>query len=234
MMATAQRWVAAKFLGEVAPNPAESYLLVYSRYGPVTKNGVQGHPFRILDQDYSRGLHFSSDGTVRVVLAGPAKSFEAMVGVDSNDIGYYSNVGRGAVVASVDVAGKTAFRSEVLHEGMRGVPVKVDLGDATEFDLKIEDGGGGVVFGNHFDQADWADARVTLADGKSVWLGDLPTGPLRTPFAAEVPFSFRYCDRPTLLLLSLWCKADDYRVRMTKCRQYQIRMLPAHARKFRS
>ena len=178
-MATAHRWVSAKFLGEATPSPAESYLLVYSQSGPVTKNGVEGHHFRIVDQDYSRGLHFSSDGRVRVMLAGPAKSFEAVVGVDSNDIGYYSNVGRGAVVASVDVAGKTPFRSQVLHEGMTGVPVKVDLGNATEFDLKVEDGGGGVVFGNHFDQADWADARVTLADGKTVWLGDLPTGPLR-------------------------------------------------------
>ena len=203
-MATAHRWIGAKFLGEATPNPAESYLLVYTQSGPVTKNDVQGHPFRIVNQEYSRGLHFSSDGKVRVVLAGPAKSFEAVVGVDSNDIGYYSNVGRGAVVASVDVAGKTPFRSEVLHEGMAGVPVKVDLGNATEFDLKVEDGGGGVVFGNHFDQADWADARVTLADGKTVWLGDLPTGPLRPPFTAEVPFSFRYGDQPSSYLLKMW------------------------------
>jgi hypothetical protein len=193
-MATAHRWMATKLLGEVAPRPAENYLLVYTS-GPVTKNEVEGHHFRILNQDYSRGLHFSSDGKVRVVLAAPARSFEAVVGVDSNDIGYYSNVGRGAAVASVDVAGKTPFRSEVLHEGMAGVPVKVGLGNATVFDLKIEDGGGGVVFGNHFDQADWADARVTLADGKAIWLADLPTGPLRVPFAVGVPFSFRFSGR---------------------------------------
>ena len=203
-MATAQRWVGARFLGEIAPNPPESHLLVYTHSGPVTKNAVEGHHFRIVNQEYSRGLHFSSDGKVRVVLAGPARSFEAIVGVDSNDIGYYSNVGRGAVVASVDVAGKTPFRSEVLHEGMTGVPVKVDLGNATEFDLKVEDGGGGIAFGNHFDQADWADARVTLADGKTVWLGDLPTGPLRAPLTPEVPFSFRYGDRPSSYLLKMW------------------------------
>ena len=202
-MATAHRWVNAKFLGEVPPNPAQSYLLVYTS-GPMTKNDVEGHRFRIVDQEYSRGLHFSSDGKVRVELAEPARSFEAVVGVDSNDIGYYSNVGRGAVVASVDVAGKTPFRSPVLHEGMAGVPVKVDLANAKEFDLKVEDGGGGVVFGNHFDQADWADARVTLADGKVVWLGDLPTGPLRAPFTSEVPFSFRYGDQPSSYLLKMW------------------------------
>ena len=106
-MAAARRWVNAKFRGEVASAPAESYLLVYAS-GPVTKNEVEGHRFRILDREYSRGLHFSSDGKVRIELAAPAKSFEAVVGVDSNDIGYYSNVGRGAVVASVDATGKTA------------------------------------------------------------------------------------------------------------------------------
>jgi alpha-galactosidase len=203
-MATAHRWVAAKFLGETLPSPAESYLLVYTHSGQVTKNQVQGRHFRIAGKDYARGLHFSSDGKVRVVLSGPAKSFEAVVGVDSNDIGYYSNVGRGAVVASLNVGGKQAFRSEVLHEGLPGVPVKVDLGNAPEFELSVEDGGGGVVFGNHFDQADWADARVTLADGETVWLGDLPTGPLRAPFSDEVPFSFRYGDRPSGYLLKMW------------------------------
>src|SRR5208283_786585 len=104
----------------------------------------------------------------------------------------------------VDVAGNTPFRSQVLHEGMAGVPVKVDLDNATEFDLKVEDGGGGVVFGNSFDQADWAEARVTLADGRAVWLGDLPTGPLRAPLTAEAPFSFRYDDRPSSSLLRMW------------------------------
>jgi len=39
----------------------------------------------------------------------------------------------------------------------------------------VEDGAEGLVFGNSFDQADWAEARVTLADGRTIWLGDLPT-----------------------------------------------------------
>jgi alpha-galactosidase len=210
-MATAHRWVSAKFLGEVAPTPTQNYLLVYSPSGQVDKNGILGHHFRIAEQNFARGLHFPSDGKVRVVLSAPAKSFTAIVGVDSNDLRYYSNVGRGAVVASVDVAGKTAFRSQVLHEGMTGVPVKVDLNNATEFDLKIEDGGGGVVFGNRFDQADWADARVTLADGSTAWLGDMPDGPLRAPFTADVPFSFRYHDRPSSYLLKTWESARSSR-----------------------
>ena len=116
-MATAHRWVAAKFLGQVTPNSAENYLLVFTQSGEVGKNQVQGHHFRIANQEYSRGLHFSSDGKVRVVLSGPARSFEAVVGADSNDIGYYSNVGRGAAVASVETTGKTAIPQPGLARG---------------------------------------------------------------------------------------------------------------------
>src|ERR1019366_9406367 len=105
------------------------------------RNDIEGRRFRIVNQEYSRGLHFPSDGKVRVMLSGPARSFDAVVGVDSNDTDYYSRVGRGAVVASVDAAGKTLFRTQVLREGMTAVPVKVDLNNATEFDLKVEDGG---------------------------------------------------------------------------------------------
>ena len=221
VMDTARRWTAAKFLGEVAPNRSESYLLTYLQSGKLDKNEIQGRRFRIVNQEYSRGLHFPSDGKVRVMLASPAKSFEAIVGVDSNDLDYYSNVGRGAVVASVDVAGKTSTRTQVLHEGMGGVPLKVDLSNATEFDLKVEDGGGGVVFRHSFDQADWADARVTMADGKTIWLGDLPTGPLPAPFTPEVPFSFRYGDQPSSYLLKIWDvnrsshRLDDNRTELT-------------------
>jgi alpha-galactosidase len=104
---------------------------------------------------------------------------------------------------------------------LAGVPVKVDLGNATEFDLKVEDGGGGVIFRNTFDQADWADARVTLADGKTVWLGDLPTGPLRDPITTEAPFSFRYGGQPSPYLLKTWelargsTRLDDNRTEHT-------------------
>ena len=40
-LATAHRWTAAKFLGEVTPDPAQSYLLTYTQSGQVTKNAVR-------------------------------------------------------------------------------------------------------------------------------------------------------------------------------------------------
>jgi hypothetical protein len=126
------------------------------------------------------------------------------VGIDSNDLGYYSNVGRGAAVASVEVAGKTLFKTQPLHEGMAGVPIHVDLNGASGFDLKVEDGGGGVVLRTNFDSTDWADARVTMADGTVVGLGDLPLGPLPGAISIEAPFSFRYADWPSSYLLKTW------------------------------
>ena len=100
-LAAARRWTAAKFAAEVTPSAPESSLLVYTQSGPITKNEVQGHHLLIADKEYTRGLHFSSDGKVRVMLSAPARWFEAIVGVDSNDLGYYSNAGRGSVVVVV-------------------------------------------------------------------------------------------------------------------------------------
>jgi alpha-galactosidase len=45
---------------------------------------------------------------------------------------------------------------------------------------------------------------VTLADGRTVWLADLPVGPLRAAYTTEPPFSFRYGDRPSSELLKTW------------------------------
>jgi len=45
-----------------------------------------------------------------------------VAGVDGNDLGYYSNGGRGSVVAMVEANGQELFHSPVLHEGLAGVP----------------------------------------------------------------------------------------------------------------
>ncbi len=220
-MATAHRWTSAKFLGEVTPNPPASYLQVYMQSGDLGRNKVAGSPLRIVDQEFSRGLHFPSDGKVRVVLSAPARSFDAVVGVDSNERDDSFGVGRGAVLASVEVAGKTPFRSEILHEGMAGVPVKVDLAGATTFDLDVQDGGGGRSYHQYLDQADWADARITMADGKTVWLENLPVGPPPAPLDPEPPFSFRYAGESSSYLLKMWepnrrsRRIDDHRTEHT-------------------
>ena len=51
----------------------------------------------------------------------------------------------------------------------------VDLGGASEFVLEAGDAGDAITL----NWADWADAKVTLADGKEIWLGDLPLNQAR-------------------------------------------------------
>ena len=125
---------------------------------------------------------------VIVRLPGPAKTFTAVVGIDSNDQTYG---GRGSVVFSVSVRRKKVFHSDVLHEGMAAVPVAVDLGGASDLLLEVGDGGDGI----SCDQSDWADAKAVLNHGTTVWLGDLPFVE-ETVCSTEPPFSFVYGGAP--------------------------------------
>lgn len=58
------------------------------------------------------------------------------------------------------------FSLVVLREGMAGVPVRVELGGATEFALEVSDAGDGI----SCDQADWAEAQAVLNDGTVIRL----------------------------------------------------------------
>ncbi|HWI59831.1 MAG TPA: alpha-galactosidase, partial [Bacillota bacterium] len=94
------------------------------------------------------------------------------------------------------------FQSQLLREGMTGVPVKVDLNGATSFLLEIGDGGDGIAC----DQSDWANARVTLTDGKELWLADLP---FVESTIHGLPFSFVYDGRASSELLSKWQRTQQ-------------------------
>jgi alpha-galactosidase len=200
-----QQWVSAKFLGQPKPKPASSYLLVHTKSGRVDRNRRQDRMFRIAGVPYEHGLAMPQPGEILVHLPTPAARFEAIVGMDSNDLGYYSNAGRGSVVASIESGGSVRFRSGVLHEGLAGIPVKADLGGATEFSLKLAAiGDRPRTYQAEWDQADWAEARVTLSDGRSLWLADLPVGPPPGPDSTDPPFSFRYGARPFSQILKTW------------------------------
>ena len=197
------RWVSAKFLGKSQSVPEDACLLVYTRNGLIEKNTIAGQPLRIAAEQYQRGLHFGA-GKIEVRLPQPAKSLYAVLGPDSNndDLGYG---GRGSFVLSVEARGAELFRSSVMREGMAGVPINVNLAGAREFTLELKPVGERKPWDDAaWDQADWADARVMLADGSTVWLADLPVGPPREPYTVGVPFSFRYGDRPSSELLKTW------------------------------
>ena len=194
--ATCRRWAAAKLEGvEIgAPDPG---LEVAENYDAVQKNARFGKPLRIAGTQYTRGLFCHANSRIIVRLPGPGRAFSAVVGLDSNE---QTVPGKGTVIFGVGVGADEAFRSPVMREGVAGVPVEVRLDGAREFVLTVSDAGDGI----SCDQADWADARIALADGSVVWLADLPLAAGPALLDVEPPFSFTYGGRPSAELLPAW------------------------------
>ena len=197
-MIQAQRWVRAKFAGIQESPPLQTGLIVLANNDPVQRNSRAGRPMKIADTPYTRGLYCHATSKVVVRLPRPGKMFKAVIGVDTNE---QTRDGRGSIVFAVEVAGGHAFQSEVMREGMTGLPIQVDLAGAREFVLHVGDGGDGI----SCDQADWAEAQVVLANGETLWLGDLPLIDTSVPpYSLDPPFSFVYDGTPSSELLEVW------------------------------
>ncbi len=203
-MALRDRWVAEHFPPQppgppaaAAAKPAEAGLMAWAGYGPVFCNAIEGRPLQIADQKFAHGLYCHAPARVQVFLPGPGKSLSTVVGILTNP-----NSQGGSVVCSVRVGEKEVYASPVLHRGEPGVPVNVDLAGARDFFLCTGCAGDNI----SSDQTVWGEAAVTLADGRSLRLGDLP---LRDPLTwdrppAPAPFSFFYGDRHSDELLAAW------------------------------
>ena len=196
-MSEARRFVAAKFEGVRDSQEPAAGLYVLANHDPVQLNSRGHRPLQIGEKQYGRGLYCHATSKVLVRLPAGGKTFTATAGVDSNE---NTRPGHGSVVFSVTVGGKSLFHSDVQREGMPAVPVRVDLAGATEFALEVGDGGDGI----SCDQADWADARVTLADGQTVWLGEMPIVTAPSTYTTEPFFSFTYGGKPSAELLKAW------------------------------
>ncbi len=193
------RWMAAKFDNGRQAAPPQWGLAVLTNLDELCLNARMGRPLAIGKTKYLRGVFCHATSKVAVRLPAPGKSFAAFVGVDSNS---QTHGGRGSIVFSVTIAGKEAFRSKVMREGTPAERVSLDLGGATEFLLEVGDAGDGITC----DQADWADAKIALADGRTLWLGDLPIieGPVPPVLSADLPFSFSYGGQSSATLLQEW------------------------------
>ena len=192
------RWAAVKFDGVKQAPAVEARLEVLANHGLVQPNARGGKPMHIGVAEFVRGLYCHASSKLVVHLPKPGKTFAAVAGVDTNDD---TSGGRGSVVFSVGVGGAEKWNSGVRREGMPAMPMSVDLDGAMEFVLEVGDGGDGF----SCDQADWADAKVTLADGSVVWLGDLPlSGMQPSGYTPDPFFSFIYGGRPSGELLPNW------------------------------
>lgn len=204
-MAAAQRWVAAKL--QQTPQTQESLpgLHVLATYGPVTRNAHAELPLKLGGKIYARGFYCHANSKIRVRLPGEGKTFSASVGVNSNPM---TIPGRGSIVCSVHAKGKEVFRSPVLREGMPPAPVRVDLSGAAEFVVEVSDAGDGI----SCDQSAWVDGQATLADGRSVWLGDLPVIDLKPGVYTKEPFfSFVCGGKPSSEVLKKWDRKQSSR-----------------------
>lgn len=187
-----------KFEGIQNAKAPDVGLFVVANYESVQLNSRFEKPLRIGDKPYTRGLFCHAVSKVIVRLPGAGKTFTATAGIDSNE---QTTSGQGSVVFSVSVGEQSAFKSALMREGTPGTPVQVDLQGAREFVLEASEGGDGIAC----DQADWADAKVVLTDGQTVWLGDLPIyGANYRPYSVEPFFSFTYDSKLSAELLKAW------------------------------
>jgi len=147
-------------------------------YPPLRMNrSSSGGPLGIGSKRYDRGLGTHSVSVLRFKLPVVATKFEAEIGVNIN-------AGKnGSVTFAVEVGGNELYRSGICRGGEEPVVVSVDLPAGTrELVLKVDDGGDGPPY----DQADWAEARITTETGKVLYLDEAVT---------ELPFSFQYDGR---------------------------------------
>jgi alpha-galactosidase len=202
----AHRWVSAKFLGidEPAP-PMKPFVEVHLKPNSLARDRIEGHPLLIAEDRFDNGLAMRSPGEITVHLPAGGHIFQASLGVDSNDVLYDSNVGRGSVVASIEAGGRLLYQSPVLHEGMKSIPIHVDLGSERVFVLRLKAvGDRPPQYQAAWDQADWANAGVILDDHSKLFLSSLPVGPPVQNYSNAPPFSFRYGEQLSSDLLRSW------------------------------
>ncbi len=131
----------------------------------------RGTPFQLGDKSYTHGLAFNSTTEMLVHLGRPARRFTAEIGLENNDDTRRGElIGQGSVTFHVSVGGKEVFASNVRRRRDGPLPLEVPLNGATEFVIRVNDGGDG----RGWDQALWAEATVAMADGANVRLQDIP------------------------------------------------------------
>ena len=119
-----------------------------------------GRPLRIFNTQYARGLYLDGAKGAVVHLTSPAKTFEALAGLDGSYTGCgYTNANQEFSVAT---EGKTIFQPAVVKVATAPVEIKVPLNGATEFSLL----NGQDAEKDWCGDAVWANARVTLENGE--------------------------------------------------------------------
>lgn len=198
-----RQWAESAFVGKPTTSaPAPAGVEVRRQDHAVPQYGVSAvkTPLRIGDRTYRNGLGTHAFSQIVIRLPEPGQTFTARVGVDNNR----ETAGKhGSVEFIVDVAGKEAYRSGVCRGGEAARAVKVELNGARELTLRVTDGADGTPY----DQADWAEAGVTLSSGKQMLLDDMPLHLAPVRFASDIPVSFTYDGKASPTFLPGWTRS---------------------------
>lgn len=156
-------------------------------------------PIRIGQQEFAHGLGTHANSEIVLHVPDGARAFEAFAGIDNN---FDTGGARGTAQFSVEIAGRSVFQTPVLKGGQAPVVVRVDLPAGTrEITLKVDT----TPDGPSCDQADWADARIVMADGSRIWADEDRQSFLTT----ATPFSFVYDGVPSVELLKSWTRTVE-------------------------
>ncbi len=156
-------------------------------------------PIQIGQRRFARGLGTHANSEIILHLPVGAKAFEAFVGIDNN-----SDTGgtRGTAQFGVEIAGRSVFQTPTLKGGDAPLAVRVDLPlDTRQITLKVDttpDGPG-------CDQADWADAKIIMADGSRIWADE----DRQSFVTAATPFSFICGGVPSAEFLKSWPRSVE-------------------------
>jgi alpha-galactosidase len=205
-----REWVQQAFSKTPAPATDDRLIVVHEDSPGDTKLGrcAFGGPLRLGDKVYTRGIGVNSRSVLRISLTRPAKRFLADIGLDRNVDGTAASV-----TMHVRVGDKDLFATPVIRPNGKVHSIDVPLDGATTFDLIVNNGGDG----RGWDQADWADARIILADGSESWIDDLAR---QWQLGAGLPFSFVYAGQHSAVFLNDWQQQiEDESIDNTKRRR---------------
>lgn len=139
---------------------------------------VSNKPLSLKGKEY-KGVGTHAESKMIINLAGKAKSFTALVGVDDNA------GGPGTVVFKITGDGKELYNSGLLKMGEGPKKVDVSLKGVKKLLLEALNGGDG----NKYDHADWAEAVITMDDGKPMAIPECDVVDISTPdttFALQI------------------------------------------------
>ncbi|MBN2120948.1 MAG: NPCBM/NEW2 domain-containing protein [Candidatus Omnitrophica bacterium] len=106
---------------------------------------------------YEKGLGVHANSEIVYSLDSRYDYFESYIGLDDAE-----DDSSGSVVFTVFIDGQKTYESPVMRWNSKTEHVKIQIKDKQKLKLKVTDAGDGI----NTDQADWADAKLYLADSQ--------------------------------------------------------------------